>query len=101
MSIVGRYTGFSLVEAGSDTSAAFLLSLVLVLAVYPEHQERARREIEAVVGAVRLPELADFKHLPFVEALIKEVIRIRPAFPMVVPHFTTEEIRASYLKVPS
>ncbi|KAJ7845273.1 cytochrome P450 [Mycena olivaceomarginata] len=91
------YTGFSLVEAGSDTSAAFLLSLVLILAVYPEHQERARREIEAVVGAARLPELADFKHLPFVEALIKEVIRIRPAFPMGIPHFTTEEIRASYL----
>ncbi|KAJ7830889.1 cytochrome P450, partial [Mycena olivaceomarginata] len=89
--------GFSLVEAGSDTSAAFLLSLVLILAVYPEHQERARREIEAVVGAARLPELADFKHLPFVEALIKEVIRIRPAFPMGIPHFTTEEIRASYL----
>ncbi|KAF7350490.1 Cytochrome P450 [Mycena venus] len=86
------YTGFTLVEAGSDTSAAYLLSLTLILAVYPEHQERARREIEAVVGIARLPELADFKHMPFVEALIKEVIRIRPIFPIGVPHFTTEDI---------
>jgi cytochrome P450 len=82
------------VEAGSHPTTAFLLSLILILAVYPERQERARREIEAVVGTARLPELGDFKHLPFVEALIKEVIRIRPSFPTGVPHFTTEEIRA-------
>ncbi|KAJ6571782.1 cytochrome P450 [Mycena capillaripes] len=91
-----EYTGFTLVEAGSDTSAAYLLSLVLILAVYPEHQERARREIEDVVGTARLPDLADFKHMPFVDALIKEVIRIRPIFPIGVPHFTAEEIRASF-----
>ncbi|KAJ7336385.1 cytochrome P450 [Mycena albidolilacea] len=88
------YTGFTLVEAGSHPTTAFLLSLILILAVYPERQERARQEIEAVVGTARLPELEDFKHLPFVEALIKEVIRIRPSFPTGVPHFTTEEIRA-------
>lgn len=82
-------------EAGSDTSAAFLLSLVLILSVYPEYQERARHEIESIVGTTRLPELEDFKHMPFVDALIKEVIRIRPAFPIGVPHLTTEEIRVS------
>ncbi|KAF7349235.1 Cytochrome P450 [Mycena sanguinolenta] len=88
------YTGVTLVEAGSDTSAAFLLSLVLILAVYPEHQERAWRKVEAIVGIARLPELADFGHMPFVDALIKEVVRIRPTFPTGIPHFTTEEICA-------
>ncbi|KAF8189911.1 cytochrome P450 [Mycena galopus ATCC 62051] len=94
------YTGFTLVEAGSDTSAAYLLSLVLILAAYPEHQERARREIEAVVGTARLPELGDFKDMPFIDALIKEVIRIRPTFPTGVPHFTTEDILARNYVVP-
>ncbi|KAJ7039818.1 cytochrome P450 [Mycena alexandri] len=90
------HTGFALVEAGSDTNSAFVLSLVLVLSIYPEHQERARREIEAVVGTARLPELADFGHMPFVEALIREIIRIRPSFPIGVPHLATEDIRASF-----
>ncbi|KAJ6487800.1 cytochrome P450 [Mycena sanguinolenta] len=93
-------TVLTLVEAGSDTSAAFLLSLILILTLYPEHQERARREIEAVVGTARLPELADFAHMPFVDAFIKEVNRIRPIFPLGLPHFTTEEIRYKDYVVP-
>ncbi|KAJ6611186.1 cytochrome P450 [Mycena sp. CBHHK59/15] len=99
-----EYTGFTLVETGSDTNAAFLLSLVLVLASYPEHQARASQEIEAVVGAARLPELEDFKRMPFVDALVKEIIRIRkeiirirPVLPMGVPHLTTEEIYVNYV----
>ncbi|KAF7366446.1 Cytochrome P450 [Mycena sanguinolenta] len=94
------YTALTLVEAGSDTSAAFLLSLILILAVYPEYQERAWREIEAVVGTARLPELEDFSRMPFVDALIKEVDRIRPIFPLGIPHFTTEEIRYKNYIVP-
>ncbi|KAJ7512022.1 cytochrome P450 [Mycena galericulata] len=86
------YGGFTLVEAGSDTAAAFLISLILILALHPEHQERAGREVESVVGSTRLPELDDFERMPFVNALIKEVIRIRPSFPIGVPHYTTDEI---------
>ncbi|KAF7349236.1 Cytochrome P450 [Mycena sanguinolenta] len=93
-------TGLVMVQGGSDTSAVPLLSLILILAVYPEHQERAWREIEAVVGTARLPELADFSHMPFVDALIKEVARIRPTFPTGIPHFTTEEIRYKNYVVP-
>ncbi|KAJ7512021.1 cytochrome P450 [Mycena galericulata] len=92
---VFSYGGFTLVEAGSDTVAAFLLSLVLILALHPEHQERARREVESVVGSTRLPELDDFERMPFVNALIKEAIRIRPSFPIGAPHYTTDEIHAS------
>ncbi|KAJ7267368.1 cytochrome P450 [Mycena rebaudengoi] len=86
------YAGFTLVEAGSHPSAAFVLSLVFVLASYPEYQERAREEIYSVVGTGRLPELDDFKKMPFVDALIKEIIRMRPEFPMGTPHFTTQDL---------
>ncbi|KAJ6486868.1 cytochrome P450 [Mycena sanguinolenta] len=94
------YTGMTLVEAGSDTSAAFLLSLILILAIHPEHQGCAWREIEAIVGTARLPELEDFSHMPFIDALIKEVVRVRPTFPTGIPHFTTEEIRYKDYVVP-
>ncbi|KAJ7489317.1 cytochrome P450, partial [Mycena latifolia] len=85
------YTGLSLLDAGSDTTAAFLLSFVLVLATYPELQARARREMDAIVGGTRLPILADFPKLPFIEALIKECLRFRPQFPMGVPHLMTAD----------
>ncbi|KAJ7179788.1 cytochrome P450 [Mycena filopes] len=85
------YTGLALLDAGSDTTAAFLLSLVLVLAVYPECQMRAWKEINEFVGGTRLPILADLAVLPYVRALIKEVLRFRPQFPMGIPHFMTDE----------
>ncbi|KAJ7472375.1 cytochrome P450 [Mycena galericulata] len=83
------YTGLSILDAGSDTSGAFILSLVLVLATYPEYQERARKEIDAVVEGTRLPVLADFQELPYLNALIKETHRFRPQFPMGIPHLMT------------
>ncbi|KAJ6611223.1 cytochrome P450 [Mycena sp. CBHHK59/15] len=83
------YTGISLLDAGSDTTGAFLLSLVLVLAAYPECQARAREEIDAVVGNTRLPELEDFTRMPYVGGLINETLRFRPQFPMGVPHLMT------------
>ncbi|KAJ7660066.1 cytochrome P450 [Mycena rosella] len=97
---VYRYTALPIVEASSDTSAAFLLSLVLILGLYLEYQERARQEIEFVVGTTRIPELEDFKKMPFLDALIKEVIRIRPAFPIGIPHRITKEIRYKNYIVP-
>ncbi|KAK7055284.1 cytochrome P450 [Favolaschia claudopus] len=87
------YSAFTLTEAGTDTTATYLRSLVLILAVYPEYQERARQEIDDVVGLARLPELADFSQMPFINALIKEVTRIQPIFPTGIPHYTTEDIR--------
>ncbi|KAJ7766403.1 cytochrome P450 [Mycena maculata] len=83
------HTGLALLDAGSDTSAAFLLSLVLVLATYPECQERARAEIDAVVDGMRLPVSEDFPKLPYLNALIKEVMRFRPQFPIGIPHLMT------------
>ncbi|KAJ7766397.1 cytochrome P450 [Mycena maculata] len=86
------HTGLALLDAGSDSSAAFLLSLVLVLATYPECQERARAEIDAVVDGMRLPISEDFPKLPYLNALIKEVMRFRPQFPTGVPHLMTGDV---------
>ncbi|KAJ7026180.1 cytochrome P450 [Mycena alexandri] len=85
------YTGIALLDAGSDPTAAFLLSLVLVLAVYPECQMRAWKEIDELVGATHLPTPADLAGLPYIRALIKETLRFRPQFPMGVHHLMTDE----------
>jgi cytochrome P450 len=86
-----RYTGLALLDAGSDTTGAVLLSFVLVLAAYPEIQERARKEIDAIVGGGRLPVFEDFPQLPFLNALIKETLRFKPQFPMGIPHLMADD----------
>jgi cytochrome P450 len=51
------------------------------MTLFPEAQSKAQAEIDAVIGEDRLPTLSDQDQLPYVCALIKEVLR----FGLVVP----------------
>jgi len=62
------------------------------MANYPEVQARAQAEIDVIVGPDRLPEFADRADLPYVNALISEVLRWQP----VVPLGTSSLLRSSY-----
>ena len=56
----------------------FLIACIL----HPEAQEKARSEIDAVVGQERLPTFEDRPRLPFVDAMCKEILRWRPVLPI-------------------
>lgn len=57
----------------------------------PEVQKRAQAEIDGLVGTERLPNLSDRDDLPYVNALMKEVMRWQPVSPIgtswINPHF--------------
>ena len=44
-----------------------------------------------VVGRARLPTFADYLHLPYIRAMVKEVLRWRTAGPLGVAHLSTED----------
>ena len=58
---------------------------------YPETQARAQAELDAVVGRSRPPTFADYPHLPYIRAMVKEVLRWRPVAPLGVPHRLMED----------
>jgi len=58
---------------------------------FPEVQRKAQAELDAVVGRNRLPTFADAPHLPYLGAIIKEVLRWRPAVPLGIPHAAAED----------
>lgn len=58
---------------------------------YPETQSRAQAEIDAIVGRARPPSFADYPHLPYIRAMVKEVLRWRPVAPLGAPHRCTED----------
>lgn len=49
---------------------------------YPEVQDRAQREIDAVVGTYRLPDFGDRSSLPYIDAILRETLRWHPVFPL-------------------
>ena len=52
-------------------STTFLLAMLL----YSEAQVRAQKEIDSVVGQGRLPDFCDRPQLPYITAIMKEVLR--------------------------
>ena len=48
----------------------------------PEVQRKAQAEIDRVVGNDRFPTAADQSSLPYVDALVKEVLRWNPVAPL-------------------
>ena len=61
------------------------------MVTFPEVQSRAQAELDAVVGRARFPTYADAPRLPYVRAIIKEVIRWRPAVRLGLPHAMLED----------
>ena len=49
---------------------------------YPEIQKFAQAQLDAVVGPDRLPTLNDRSQLPYIDALLKEVMRFTPVTPL-------------------
>ena len=52
------------------------------MALYPEVQRKAQTEIDQVVGNSRLPYFSDQDALPYVQAVLKEVLRWHPVTPL-------------------
>ena len=47
----------------------------LVMMLHPEVQRKAQEEIDRVVGNNTLPDFEDRPSLPYIEAIMKEVLR--------------------------
>ncbi len=81
-----------LVEAGFETSAATLNSLVLHLAANLRVQKVAQEELMRVVGPDRLPSFADLRELPYVRACVKEMLRMNPILAPGIRHYADSDV---------
>ena len=65
--------------------AWFMFAIVL----HPDVQKRAQAELDTVVS--RPPSFSDFEDLPYIRALVKEVLCWHTVDPVGFPHRTTED----------
>ncbi len=61
--------------AMSETTVAATLTFILAMCRNPEIQCKAQQEIDNVVGLDRLPDFLDESRLPYLSAVLKEVLR--------------------------
>jgi len=59
--------------------------------LFPRVQQKARQELDQVIGSLRLPEFDDLPNLPYIGAIAKEVLRWNSLAPLGLPHTTSED----------
>ncbi|OBT52291.1 hypothetical protein VE04_05950 [Pseudogymnoascus sp. 24MN13] len=89
--LAAAYTCGGLVEAGSETTASSLNNLILAMCQNPDVVKKAQEELDRVVGNTRMPTWDDESNLPYIRAIIKELLRWRPVNKFGMFHANTED----------
>lgn len=82
----------TLLFAGQDTSAATLSWTLHLLSLHPDKQERVAKELRSVLGEVRSNVVSKsmISQMPYLDAVIKESMRLYPVAPFIVRMLTTD-----------
>lgn len=97
---IGAITG-SLIGGGVDTTSGSILTFILAMCAFPEVQKKAHEELDRVIGQDREPTVEDERNLPYVLALVQEVLRWRTVTILgALPHSPIEDDVYREYKIP-
>ncbi|XP_052172919.1 cytochrome P450 93A3-like [Diospyros lotus] len=89
-----------LFAAGTDTAALTTEWALAELINHPEIMDRARKEVDEVVGRSRVVEESDIAKLPYLQAIVKETLRLHPTGPLIVRE-SSEDCTIMGYKIPA
>ncbi|KAK0235423.1 cytochrome P450 [Armillaria nabsnona] len=97
----------ALYAGGADTicflgnmMVSIMLSFIALMMQYPDVQKAAQNEIDTVLGNQHLPNLGDQSSLPYISALLKEILRYSPVARLGLPHHVIEEDTYGGCRIP-
>ena len=89
-----------LTNAGFDTTTMVMEWFIVALINHPSCLKKAQTALDEVVGRDRLPNLSDRERLPYITALVEEVLRWRNIMIAGFPHVATENLSYQGYHIP-
>ncbi|KAF5382250.1 hypothetical protein D9757_008940 [Collybiopsis confluens] len=91
-SIVLRDVLANVFAAGPDLAVA-METFLLAMLMFPSVAREAQDAIDRVISAANLPRFEDIsdQKIPYLDALVREVLRWNPIAPLAMPHATTAD----------
>nr|CAB3457166.1 unnamed protein product [Digitaria exilis] len=90
-----------IVIGGSDTSAMTIEWAISELIKNPKLLAKATKELDRVVGNGRIVTERDLPTLPYIEAILKETLRLHPVAPLLAPHLAREDACVDGYDIPA
>ncbi|XP_056464489.1 vitamin D 25-hydroxylase [Gadus chalcogrammus] len=94
------YSVGELIIAGTETTTNTLRWAMLYMALYPNIQERVHQEIDSVLVNGRAPSLEDKQRMPYVEAVLHEVLRFCNIVPLGIFRATSQDANVNGYTIP-
>nr|QNS29940.1 cytochrome P450 [Nothapodytes nimmoniana] len=82
-----------LLAGGTESSAVTVEWAISELLKKPEIFDKATEELDRVIGKKRWVQEKDMSSLPYIEAIVKETMRMHPVAPMLVPRLAREDCK--------
>nr|GMC75847.1 cytochrome P450 CYP82D47-like [Ipomoea batatas] len=95
-----KATAMSMILDASDTTAAHLTWTLSLLLNNGDAMKRAQEEIDAQVGKGGWVEDSDVDNLPYLQAIVKETLRLYPPAPVLVPHEAMQDCNVGGYHIP-
>lgn len=86
--------------AGIGTTTTAFEIAILAMLHYPECLQKAKAEIDEVVGQDRMPNFEDQQSLPYLGAFIRETLRWRLVTPTGIAHSSTQDYTYKGMLIP-
>ncbi|XP_059657461.1 flavonoid 3'-monooxygenase CYP75B137-like [Cornus florida] len=89
-----------MVVGGTDTTASTVEFTMTELMNKPEVMRNVQQELDTVVGEDNTVEESHIHKLPYLHAVMKEVLRLHPPVPLMVPHCPSETCMVGGYTIP-
>ncbi|CAN6441513.1 unnamed protein product [Victoria cruziana] len=89
-----------MIVGGTDTSSTTVEWAMTELLKNPDIMRKAQHEIEEIVGRDQQVEESHLTNLPYVRAVIKEILRLHPILPFLVPHSPASPSKLAGFDIP-
>ncbi|KAL0424951.1 UNVERIFIED_CONTAM: Trimethyltridecatetraene synthase [Sesamum radiatum] len=84
-----------LLAGGTESSAVTVEWAISELLKKPEIFKKATEELDRVIGHNKWVQEKDIPKLPYIEAIVKETMRLHPVAPLLVPRFSREDCKVA------
>ncbi|KAH8093138.1 cytochrome P450 monooxygenase [Cristinia sonorae] len=91
----------TLYAASTESMVSVMRTFILAMVLHPEVFKKAQEEIDSIVGPDRLPDWEDRDSLPYLNCVLKEVLRWNVPVPLAVPHVATRDDVYRNYKIPA
>ncbi|XP_054810112.1 carnosic acid synthase-like [Prosopis cineraria] len=89
-----------MVIGGTDTSSNTIEFAMAHLINEPKVMKRVQEELDSIVGKNNMVEESHIQKLPYLLAVMKEVLRLHPVVPLLVPHCPSETTSVGGYAIP-